>query len=193
MVEPITINVRHLSQDVRLPQEQVQAAIDLLDAGYPVPFIARYRKEVTKNLGEESLREIAEELRVARALCERKQTILKTIEAAGKLTPELDQSIRGAKSVKRLEDVYMPFKPKRQQLAAAAREGGLEPFAREILEGTLPPDKIDEGQPNLSMKTKRLNRSLTFFSVPDISLLIISVAKPNSCIKFGKLFISTDS
>ena len=144
MVEPITINVRHLSQDVRLPQEQVQAAIDLLDAGLPVPFIARYRKEVTKNLGEEALRTIDEELRSARVLCERKLTILKTIDSAGKLTPELDKNIRDAKSVKRLEDIYAPFKPRRQSPATAARDGGLEPFALEILEGTVPPEKVDE-------------------------------------------------
>ncbi|MDR0328544.1 MAG: helix-hairpin-helix domain-containing protein [Planctomycetaceae bacterium] len=144
MVEPITINVRHLSQDVRLPQDQVQAAIDLLDAGFPIPFIARYRKEITKNLGEEALRQIEEELRAARTLCERKQTILKTIESAGKLTPELDTSIRDAKSVKRLEDIYLLFKPKRQQVAVKARESGLEPLALEILDGTLLPEKVDE-------------------------------------------------
>jgi uncharacterized protein len=144
MVEPITINIRHLSQDVRLPQEQVQAVIDLLDAGLPVPFIARYRKEVTKNLDEETLRTIAEELRSARVLCERKQAILKTIEAAGKLTTDFDKSIREAKTVKRLEDIYLPFKPKRQNAAVAAREHGLEPFALEILEGKLPPEKVDE-------------------------------------------------
>jgi len=145
MVEPITINVRHLSQDVRIPQEQVQAAIDLLDAGYPIPFIARYRKEVTKNLAEEALRQIGEELHSARTLCERKLSILKTIESAGKLTPELDKSIREAKSAKRLEDIYLPFKPKRQNSpATTARESGLEPFAMEILEGKLPPEKVDE-------------------------------------------------
>ena len=144
MVEPITVNVRHLSQDVRIPQEQVQAAIDLIDAGCPVPFIARYRKEVTKNLNEESLRQIEEELHRVRALCERKQTILKTIEAAGKLTPELDKSIREAKSVKRLEDTYLPFKPKRHFLSSVDRNNDFEPFALEILAGTLPPEKVDE-------------------------------------------------
>jgi len=144
MVEPITINVRHLSQDVRLPQEQVQAAIGLLDAGFPVPFIARYRKEVTQNLNEETLRRIDEELRSARNLCERKQTILKTIESAGKLTPEINKNIREAKSVKHLEDLYLPFKPKRQNPAAAARDNGLEPLAHEILEGKLSQDKVDD-------------------------------------------------
>jgi len=144
MVEPITINIRHLSQDVRIPQEQVQAAIDLLDVGFPVPFIARYRKGVTNNLSEESLRRIDEELRSARFLCERKLTILKTIESSGKLTPELDKNIREAKSLKRLEDLHLPFKPRRQNPAVAARDNGLEPLALEILEGTLPADKLDE-------------------------------------------------
>ena len=144
MIEPITINIRHLSQDVRIPQEQVQAAVDLLDTGFPIPFIARYRKEVTKNLNEESLRRIDEELRTARFLCERKLTILKTIESTGKLTPELDKNIREAKTVKRLEDLHLPFKPKRQNHAAAARDNGLEPLALEIFEGKLPTDKVDE-------------------------------------------------
>ena len=144
MVEPITINIRHLSQDVRIPQEQVQAAIDLLDAGFPVPFIARYRKGITQSLNEEALRRIDEELRSARVLCERKLTILKTIEAAGKLTPELDKNIREAKSLKRLEDLHLPFKPKRQTPAVAARDNGLEPLALEILEGKLSADKLDE-------------------------------------------------
>ena len=144
MVESITINVRHLSQDVRLPQEQVQAAVDLLDGSLPVPFIARYRKEVTKNLNEDALRQIDEELRSARLLCERKLAILKTIESAGKLTPDLDKNIREAKSIKRLEDIHLPFKPKRQNPAAVSRDNGLEPLALEIFEGKLSADKLDE-------------------------------------------------
>ena len=144
MVEPITINVRHPLHDVRLAQEQVQATVDLLDAGFPIPFIARYRKEVTKNLNEEVLREIDDELRSARLLCERKLAMLKTIDSAGKLTPELDKNIRDARSIKRLEDIYLPFKPKRQNPAAVARDSGLEPLALEILEGKLPADKLDE-------------------------------------------------
>ena len=164
MVEPITINIRHLSQDVRIPQEQVQAAVDLLDAGFPVPFIARYRKEITKNLNEEALRRIDEELRLARALCERKLTILKTIEAAGKLTPDLDKSIRDAKSIKRLEDLHLPFKPKRQNPAVAARDKGLEPLALEILEGTLASDKMDERAAEFINEDKKIK------SVADVLL-----------------------
>ena len=144
MVEPVTINIRFFARDLQLPQEQVQAVVNLLDEGFPVPFIARYRKDQTGNLDEDVLRFIDEELKATRTLCERKQAILKTIDLLGKLTPELDKKIREAKSAKRLEDLYLPFKPKRQTLASAARESGLEPLALEILEGKVSPEKLDE-------------------------------------------------
>jgi uncharacterized protein len=157
MVEQITINLRHLSQDVRIPQEQVQAVVELIDAGFPIPFIARYRKEVTKNLNEGTLRQIEDVLRTARSLCERKAAIIKTLEAAGKLSPELDKSIRDAKSVKRLEDTYLPHKAKRQPTATAARERGLEPLAVEIIEGQVPPDKLDERAGEFINPDKKVN------------------------------------
>ncbi len=144
MVEPVTINLRYLSQELELPQEQVQAVASLLDEGFPVPFIARYRKDATNNLDEDILRRIEEEVRSARALCERKMTILKTIESLGKLTPELDKKIREAKTSKRLEDLYLPFKPKKQTLASTAKERGLGPLAMEIFDGVLSPEKLDQ-------------------------------------------------
>ncbi|GHT21865.1 hypothetical protein FACS189419_03450 [Planctomycetales bacterium] len=144
MVEPIVINLSYLAQEVSLPEEQVLAAVELLDAGLPVPFIVRYRKDVTRNLDEDKIRRIESELKSARSLCERKMTILKTIDSQGKLTEELDKKIRDAQTVKRLEDLYLPFKPKKQTLAAKAREKGLEPLALEILQGTVAPDKLDE-------------------------------------------------
>ncbi|MCL2006199.1 MAG: helix-hairpin-helix domain-containing protein [Planctomycetaceae bacterium] len=164
MVEPIAINVKHLAQDVRIPQEQVQAAIELLDAGLPVPFIAQYRKEVTLNLNEDALRQIDEELRFARLLGERKLTILKTIQASGKLTPELDKSIRDAKSIKRLEDIYSPFKPKRQSPATTARDNGLEPFALDIIEGKVLPENLDEEA------AKYINTDKNVQSIADVLL-----------------------
>lgn len=133
MTEPVTINLRHIARDLNLPAEKVQATVDLIDDGFPVPFIARYRKDETGNLDEEQIRLIWEELAAQRTLAERKQVILKSIESLGKLTSELDKKIREAKSSKRLEDIYLPFKPKRQTLASAAREKGLEPLALEIL------------------------------------------------------------
>ncbi|MDR0870316.1 MAG: helix-hairpin-helix domain-containing protein [Planctomycetaceae bacterium] len=143
MVEPLTLNLRFLARDLNLPQEKVQAVVSLLDEGLPVPFIARYRKDKTENLDEEILRQIEEELKYQRSLAERKLTILKTLEVQGKLTPELEQLIRDARSPKRLEDIYLPFKPKRRTLAFAARESGLEPLALEILNGTVAPENLD--------------------------------------------------
>ncbi len=144
MIEPVTINIRFFARDLQLPQEQVQAVVNLLDEGFPVPFIARYRKDHTGNLDEDNLRYIDEELKATRVLCERKQAILKTIDSLGKLTPELDKKIREAKSTKRLEDLYLPYKPKKQTLASAARESGIEPLALEILEGKVSPENLDQ-------------------------------------------------
>lgn len=144
MIEPVTINLRFLSRDIGLPQEQVQAVVELLDAGHPVPFIARYRKDQTGNLDEDGLRRVESQLNTVRSLCERKQAILRSLDSLGKLTPELEKKIRDAKSAKRLEDLYLPFKPKKQTLASTARQRGLEPLASEILSGALTPEKIDQ-------------------------------------------------
>ncbi|MDR3196489.1 MAG: helix-hairpin-helix domain-containing protein [Planctomycetaceae bacterium] len=157
MVEPITINLRFLARDLGLPQEQVQSVVTLLDDGFPVPFIARYRKDQTGNLDEEILRLIDEELKSARALCERKLAILKTINSQGKLTPEFDKKIRDAKSSKRLEDLYLPFKPKRQTLASEAREHGLEPLALEIFHGTVLPENLDQRASEFINEDKKVN------------------------------------
>lgn len=134
MSEPVTINLRFMARDLGLPAEQVLRVVELLDEGHPVPFIARYRKDQTGNLNEEQIRDIRTLLDSLRSLAERKQTILRSIESLGKLTPELDKKIRDAKSAKRLEDLYLPYKPKKQTLASQAREKGLEPLALNILE-----------------------------------------------------------
>ncbi len=134
MSEPVTINLRFMARDLNLPPEQVHNVVELLDEGHPVPFIARYRKDRTGNLDEEQIRRVQAELASLRTLAERKQTILRSIESLGQLTPELDKKIREAKSAKRLEDIYLPFKPKKKTLASEAREKGLEPFAMNILE-----------------------------------------------------------
>lgn len=157
MVEPVTINVRFLARDLGLPQEQVQAVVSLLDDGFPVPFIARYRKDSTNNMDEDNLRLIDEELKAQRALCERKQAILKTIDSLGKLTPELDKKIREAKSLKRLEDLYLPYKPKKQTLASTARERGLEPLAQEILSGKWTQENLDARAAEFINEDKKVN------------------------------------
>ncbi len=120
---------RTIAQDLGVQEKQVQAAIDLLDAGSTVPFIARYRKEVTGGLDDVQLRALEQRLTYLRELNERRSAILKSIEEQGKLSPELRLSIEAASTKQELEDLYLPFKPKRRTKAMIAREAGLEPLA----------------------------------------------------------------
>lgn len=135
MDEPPTIDLARLAKELGHRVEQVQNVVALLDAGNTIPFITRYRKEKTGNLDEEQLRTIESRVRSMRQLKERASAILRLIEAQGKLTPELKAEIEAAESLKRLEDLYLPFKPKRQSRASAARERGLEPLAARIWSG----------------------------------------------------------
>ncbi|WP_427004586.1 Tex-like N-terminal domain-containing protein [Pseudarthrobacter sp. H2] len=112
---------------------QVKAAVDLLDAGSTVPFVARYRKEATGTLDDTQLRELEERLRYLRELEDRRRTILEAIAAQGALTPELQAAVVGADTKSRLEDIYLPFKTKRRTKAQIAREAGLEPLAEALL------------------------------------------------------------
>ena len=115
------------------PVRQVSAAVDLLDGGATVPFIARYRKEATGALDDAQLRTLEERLRYLRELDERRDAILTEIGAQGKLTDELEAQIRAADAKARLEDLYLPYKPKRRTKAQIAREAGLEPLADLLL------------------------------------------------------------
>ncbi|NUU31318.1 Tex family protein [Arthrobacter sp. C9C5] len=112
---------------------QVKAAVELLDAGSTVPFIARYRKEATGTLDDTQLRGLEERLRYLRELEDRRRTILEAIAAQGALTPELQAAVVGADTKSRLEDIYLPFKSKRRTKAQIAREAGLEPLADSLL------------------------------------------------------------
>nr|WP_308166904.1 Tex family protein [Arthrobacter sp. GN70] len=112
---------------------QVKAAVELLDGGSTVPFIARYRKEVTGTLDDTQLRELEERLRYLRDLEDRRRTVLEAIAAQGKLTPELEAAVVGADTKSRLEDIYLPFKSKRRTKAQIAREAGLESLADALL------------------------------------------------------------
>ncbi len=134
MTESTAIDLGHVARDLNLRPDQVQRTVELLDEGNTVPFITRYRKDHTGGLDEEQIREIHARIAKARQLAERKATILKTIEAQGKLTPELAEQIQHATTPKRLEDLYLPFKPKKTTLATVARERGLEPLAVEIFQ-----------------------------------------------------------
>jgi uncharacterized protein len=134
MTPSTTIDLGHLARDLGLPQDKIARTLELLDAGNTAPFITRFRKDETGGLDEEQVREIQFRVGKIRQLAERKATILKTIEAQGQLTPEIAEQIQNANTPKRLEDLYLPFKPKKQTLATIARQKGLEPLAIEIYE-----------------------------------------------------------
>ena len=119
------LDLSRIAQDLQLRKVQVEAAVQLLDEGNTPPFIARYRKDRAGGLDEDRLRVIRDRVADLRHLAERKQTILKTIEAQGKLTDDLRQAILTAETHKRVEDLYLPFKPKKRTPAAEAREKGL--------------------------------------------------------------------
>lgn len=133
MSTTIAIDLRHVARGLGVSLSQVQTVVELLDDGNTVPFITRYRKDQTGGLDEEQIRQIQSRLTKLRQLADRKQTILRSIESQGKLTDALAQAILSANTTKRLEDLYLPFKPRKQTLATTARERGLEPLAREIL------------------------------------------------------------
>ena len=124
--------IESIAASLGVAGKQVRAAVELLDAGNTMPFIARYRKEATNGLEETALREIEDSLGKARELAQRKSTILKTIDQQGQLTGELRGRIEACEDKKELEDLYLPFKPKRRTRATIACERGLQPLA-EIL------------------------------------------------------------
>jgi uncharacterized protein len=125
---------RIIAEEMNLRAIQVANTVELLDGGNTVPFIARYRKEATGKLDEEQIRAIEERIRYLRMLEERKATILKSIEEQGKLTPELEARIKAVMKLQELEDLYLPYKPKKRTRATIARERGLEPLAEMILQ-----------------------------------------------------------
>ncbi|MBQ1583849.1 MAG: RNA-binding transcriptional accessory protein, partial [Muribaculaceae bacterium] len=122
-----------ISQELNIPINQVAGTVSLLDDGATIPFISRYRKEVTGNLDDFSIQSIDQRLRYYRELEKRRATILKTIEAQDKLTPELADRINNCWDATTLEDIYLPYKPKRKTRAEAARQLGLEPLAKIIM------------------------------------------------------------
>ncbi|MEY3367982.1 MAG: hypothetical protein RI973_1137, partial [Bacteroidota bacterium] len=123
-----------VSQHLNLPLRKVENTISLLDEGATIPFIARYRKEATGSLDEVQIADIHQELKKLRELDKRRETILQTIAEQGKLTDELRRRIESCWDPVELEDIYLPYKPKRKTRATAAREKGLEPLARDIFE-----------------------------------------------------------
>ena len=121
--------IQSIASELSVQTSQVQAAVDLLDGGATVPFIARYRKEATGGLDDIQLRELQTRLGYLRELHERRAAILKSIAEQGKLTPELQAAIAAAPTKQELEDLYLPYKPKRRTKGQIAREFGIEPLA----------------------------------------------------------------
>ena len=121
-----------IASELNATEQQIQSAIQLLDEGATVPFIARYRKEATGGLDDTQLRHLDERLHYLRELLERKATVLKSIEEQGKLTPELQAQIDECDNKTTLEDLYLPYKPKRRTKAQIARENGLQELADSI-------------------------------------------------------------
>ncbi|MEU8057755.1 Tex family protein [Microbispora bryophytorum] len=137
---------QRIAEELGVRESQVNAAVDLLDGGSTVPFIARYRKEATGALDDAQLRTLEERLRYLRELEERRAAILDSIRSQGKLDEALEARIMEADSKARLEDIYLPFKPKRRTKAQIARELGLEPLADALLtDPTLDPQATAEG------------------------------------------------
>jgi uncharacterized protein len=124
---------RKIAEELGVAEAQVTAAVDLLDAGSTVPFIARYRKEATGALDDTQLRNLEERLRYLRELEERRKAVLDSIRTQDKLTPELEKQLLGAETKAQLEDIYLPYKPKRRTKATIAREAGLAPLAEGLL------------------------------------------------------------
>ena len=131
-----------IARELSIRPHQAEATIELLDAGNTMPFIARYRKEVTGDLDEEKIRVIEERLLYLRNVAKRQEEILAVIESQGKLTPELTTAIEGAQKLQDLEDLYLPYRPKKRTRAQIAREKGLEPLAERMLAQT-DPDTAD--------------------------------------------------
>ncbi|MDP3626951.1 MAG: Tex family protein [Hydrogenophaga sp.] len=157
--------VAQIAQEIRVGIHQVQVAVDLIDGGATVPFIARYRKEATGGLDDIQLRELAFRLEYLRELEALRETILKSIDEQGKLTPELRAAVLLAATKQELEDLYLPYKQRRRTKGLIAREFGIEPLAdklwadptldptAEAMAFTRPPEVLDDGKPGADFST----------------------------------------
>ena len=125
--------IQKIKEELQVEKWQVEAAVKLIDEGNTIPFISRYRKEVTGSLNDEQLRNLDERLTYLRSLEDKKEQVLKSIEEQGKLTDELKEKILAAQTLVVVEDLYRPYRPKRKTRASIAKEKGLEPLAEYIL------------------------------------------------------------
>ena len=126
--------IKTIAEELKIKEFQVEKTIGLIDEGNTIPFIARYRKEVTGGLSDETLRELGDRLNYLRNLETRKQEVTKSIEEQGKMTDEIAKSIELAKTLAEVEDIYRPYKQKKKTRATIAKAKGLEPLAEIIFE-----------------------------------------------------------
>ena len=136
---------KRLSKELNIPEDKIVQTAQLLDEGNTVPFVARYRKEMTGGLSDENVRLLQEKLGHYRNLEQRREEVIRLIDAQEALTPELQKQLEKAATVTELDDLYRPFRPKKRTRASVAREKGLEPLAQSILGGSVDPEK-DAGQ-----------------------------------------------
>ncbi|MBP6651474.1 MAG: RNA-binding transcriptional accessory protein, partial [Xylophilus sp.] len=151
--------IRQIASEIKVTEQQVTAAVELLDGGATVPFIARYRKEVTNGLDDIQLRELEARLSYLRELEDRREAVFKAIDEQGKLTDALRAAIASAPTKQELEDIYLPFKQKRRTKGQIAREFGIEPLADKLFADptlnpateaaafTRPAEVLDDGKP----------------------------------------------
>ncbi len=144
--------IRQIAAEIKVQEHQVRAAVDLLDGGATVPFVARYRKEATGGLDDIQLRELEYRLGYLRELEERRETVLNSIQEQGKLTPDLRAAIEAARTKQDLEDLYLPYKPKRRTKGQIAREAGIEPLANLLL---AEPQRVPADEAHAYMKAEK--------------------------------------
>ena len=136
--------IKELSLELLIKESQVKNAVKLIDEGNTIPFIARYRKEVTGNLDDETLRKLNDRLIYLRSLNERKEEVIRHIDEQGKLTSDIEEKIKNAKIITEVEDIYRPFKPKKRTRATIAKEKGLEGLADIILKQNIKFGNVDD-------------------------------------------------
>ncbi len=154
-----------IAQELKVYPRQVEAAVALLDGGATVPFIARYRKEATEGLDDIQLRELEQRLGYLRELEDRRAAVLKSIEEQGKLTPELRAAILAAPTKQELEDLYLPYKPKRRTKGMIARENGIEPLADLLFAD---PNRVPADEAQAYVKAEKGEDGSDFTTVPAV-------------------------
>ncbi|MBQ4232433.1 MAG: RNA-binding transcriptional accessory protein, partial [Lachnospiraceae bacterium] len=160
--------IKIISEELKVRPNQVEAAVKLIDEGNTIPFIARYRKDVTDNLNDEQLRNLDERLTYLRNLEERKSAVIDSITEQEKMTPELLKKIEEATTLVEVEDLYRPYKPKRRTRAMIAKEKGLEPLALDIMKQKLDVDAKEAAKAYISEEKEVANEEEALNGAMDI-------------------------